>query len=459
MPPDPDFLPLASKVHGTYALVYGFDVTSEYLQTRQDQFDRYREAGVADSDQRMRLETLNVIGLNWLLQTELDHQLVATLEPVEIRRRLAFGTINYTLDNAGQLTAVTEGTAVLQRTYHASGQVATYTNANSETIRYAYDKNGNLISLTYPAIGSLPAARVTYTYDNRDRLSTVTDWNARTTTYTWDAAGRLTQVLRPNGTKRILRWDAPGQLTYIEERAVSGPPLAVRSFQYDSAGRLAKRVSFPQGNAWSEPAWTGVYDDDNRLTTLAGASLSYDADGNLLGSRLPDGPWGASGSSTGASGVFTWNARNQLTRVVRSDNSNQQLDYVYDAEGNLRTSTDSATGSTRWVTDPNGGTMTRTLARVAPNGYVTRYIYGVGLLYEVRTDASVRYYHYDQIGSTVALSDASGTVTGQADYTPYGALQTASGELATAHAAPFLFVGAHGVMTDAGSGLHQMRAR
>jgi RHS repeat-associated protein len=379
------------------------------------------------------------------------------------RRRLtsradAQGTINYTLDNAGQLTAVTEGTAVLQRTYHASGQVATYTNANSETISYDYDKNGNLISLTYPAIGSLPAATVTYTYDNRDRLSTVTDWNARTTTYTWDAAGRLTQVLRPNGTKRVLRWDAAGQLLSIEERATAGPPVAFRSFQYDSAGRLAKRVSFPQGNAWSEPAWTAAYDDDNRLTTLGGASLSYDADGNLLGSRLPDGPWGAAGSSTGASGVFTWNARNQLTRVVRSDNA-QQIDYAYDAEGNLRTSTDSATGMTRWVTDPNGAAMTRTLARVAPNGDVTRYIYGAGLQYEVRADGTVRYYHYDQIGSTVALSDATGTVTGQADYTPYGALQSTSGELAAVGSTPFLFVGSYGVITDASTGLHQMRAR
>jgi RHS repeat-associated protein len=381
------------------------------------------------------------------------------------RRRLisrtdAQGTISYTLDNASQVTAVTEGAAVLQRTYHANGQVATYTNANNETISYDYDKNGNLISLTYPAIGTLPAATVTYTYDNRDRLSTVTDWAARTTTYTWDAANRLTQVLRPNGTKRVLRYDAAGQLLSIEERTTAGPPAAVRSFQYDSAGRLAKRVSFPQGAAWSEPAWTGAYDDDNRLTTLAGASLSYDADGNLFGSRLPDGPWGAAGSSSGASGAFTWNARNQLTRVVRSDNSSQQLDYTYDAEGNLRTSSDSATGTTtRWVTDPNGGAVTLTLAKVAPNGDVTRYIYGVGLVYEVRQDGSARYYHYDQIGSTVALSDGTGAITGQADYTPYGALQTATGDLAGSQATPFLFVGAFGVITDAATGLHQMRAR
>ena len=203
---------------------------------------------------------------------------------------------------------------------------------------------------------------------------------------------------------------------------------------------------------------TASYDDDNRLATLAGASLSHDSDGNLLGSRLPDGPWGASGNSSGATGTYTWNARNQLTRVVRGDNS-QQIDYSYDAEGNLISQTDSVAGTTRWVIDPDGVARTRVLARVAPDGKVTRYIHGLGLLCEVRQDASVRYYHCDQTGSTVALTDADETPWGMADYSPYGALQSASGELAGAGATPFLFVGAHGVLTDPATGLHQMRAR
>jgi YD repeat-containing protein len=78
--------------------------------------------------------------------------------------------------------------------------------------------------------------------------------------------------------------------------------------------------------------------------------------------------------------------RAQPAHAGRPQRHAQQLDYAYDAEGNLRTSTHSATGTTRWVTDPNGGAMTRTLARVAPNGDVTRYVYGLGLLYEVRQD-------------------------------------------------------------------------
>jgi len=321
---------------------------------------------------------------------------------------------------------------------------------------FFHDKDGNLTSITYPAIGSVPAVTITYAYDSRDRLTSVTDWSGRVTNYTWDAAGKLTSVSRPNGTTRRLRWDTAGELLAIEKRPPTGAPLAIRSFGYDAAGRITRRLSYPQGTAWSEPALSASVNDDNQLT---GGVLGYDADGNTLASLLPNGPWGASGTSTNANGTFAWNARNQLTSVTRSDNNGQTATYTYDAEGNFIQTTDSAAGTTRWIVDPDGGSLSRVIAKVAPNGNVTRYVYGVGLVYEVRQDGSVRYYHYDQVGSTVALTDAAGAVTGRADYSPYGALQSGSGELANANTTPFLFCGAFGVITDSTTGMHEMRAR
>lgn len=385
------------------------------------------------------------------------------------RRRLTSksdlaGSITYGLDAASQLTTVTEGAAVLTRTFHGSGQVATYTNANNETIAYDYDKNGNLVSLTYPAVGGLPTQTVTYGYDNRDRLISITDWTNRVTTLSWDAAGRLTEVVRPNSTKRTLQYDAAGQILAIGERLATGEALQARAFQYDSVGRIEKRLTYPETYLWSEPAfrkeasWTASYDDDNRVTTLGATALTSDSDGNLLTGPLPDGYWGE-WMSMGANGTFTWNARNQLVRVVRNDNG-LQVDYSYDAEGNLVSQTDSLRGTTRWIVDPNGGPQSRVLAKVAPNGSVTRYIYGKGLLYEVRGDGSVRYYHYDQVGSTIGCSDANGAPTGLAFYSPYGALLGATGEMSGIDSrTPFLFAGEQGVITDSATGLHNMRAR
>jgi RHS repeat-associated protein len=364
--------------------------------------------------------------------------------------------IDYTLNDAGELTAVTESSNpliayTLRRTYWPSGEVATYTNANNQTIRYDYDKNGNLAALTYPAIGTSAALTVAYTYDDRDRLATVSE-NGRTTTFFWDAASRLTQITRPNGTKRVLSYDSAGQLRRVEERPASGPAFAFRVFAYDAAGRLEKRLAYPQG-VWSESAWSAGYNDDNQLTTLAGVNLSYDPDGNLLGSPLPTGPW----NYAGANASYEWDPRNRL-RATRISATNV-TSYDYDAENHLIRW--GGTQTTSWVVDPHGpGGRSRVLARVTNTGEVTRYIYAGGtLLYELRADGNVRHYHYDHLGSTIALTDNLGGVTGRADYSPYGALLGASGELANPATTPFQFIGAHGVMTDPTTGLHHMRAR
>lgn len=57
-------------------------------------------------------------------------------------------------------------------------------------------------------------------------------------------------------------------------------------------------------------------------------------------------------------------------------------------------------------------------------------------------------------GSTVAMTDESGTVTDRFEYSPYGTMTHREGSTQT----PFGYNGAFGVMTDA-SGLLWMRAR
>ena len=47
---------------------------------------------------------------------------------------------------------------------------------------------------------------------------------------------------------------------------------------------------------------------------------------------MPNGAWGNTGTSTGATGAFTWDVRNRLTSVTRSG-SGQVISYAYDAEG------------------------------------------------------------------------------------------------------------------------------
>ena len=87
------------------------------------------------------------------------------------------GTISFNYDNGDNPLTITEGAAVLTRTFDNMGRVETYTDAAGNTIEYEWDKNGRLIKLTYP-----DNREVTYTYDRHNRLKTVTDWANRITT-------------------------------------------------------------------------------------------------------------------------------------------------------------------------------------------------------------------------------------------------------------------------------------
>lgn len=345
-------------------------------------------------------------------------RLLSTTDPV--------GTITLTRDAAGRALTVTEGAKTLTRTYDTLGRVASYTDGDGNVIGYHYDDIGRLDQLTYP-----DGKQVAYAYDTAGRLSTVTDWASRVTTYTYDAVGRVKQIVRPNGTKQTSDYDDAGQLTARKEYAPDGTTLIYSGAHgYDVAGQLTTETLLPVTTLVASTA-TQTFDHDNRLLTHNGAATTFDADGNLL---------------TVASGVtpasYTYDARNRLTAAGG-------LTYVYDAE-NHRVAQTSGAGTVRYAVNPAANDV---LVRTAADGTKTFYVYGLGLLHE-QTGSDLRYYHFDRRGDTIALTDASGTVTDRASYGPYGELLSRTGATST----PFLFNGRWGVQTD-GNDLYYHRAR
>src|SRR5438874_1619024 len=83
----------------------------------------------------------------------------------------------------------------------------------------------------------------------------------------------------------------------------------------------------------------------------------------------------------------------------------------------------------------------------------TNYVYGPsGLpLEQVSSGGKVTYYHHDQLGSTRALTNASGTTVGTASYDGYGKVSGTTGSTT-----PFGYAGQYG---DAESGLQYLQAR
>ncbi len=70
------------RTNATYVLLYGFDANTAWLTSRQRQLDLYRQQGNSDTSPQVTQETLNVMGLSWLAQTEPAVQLIARQDSI-----------------------------------------------------------------------------------------------------------------------------------------------------------------------------------------------------------------------------------------------------------------------------------------------------------------------------------------------------------------------------------------
>ena len=90
----------------------------------------------------------------------------------------------------------------------------------------------------------------------------------------------------------------------------------------------------------------------------------------------------------------------------------------------------------------------------ASNNLIAFYVYdGSGLVAKVTPTNDYYYYHYDGLGSTVAITDSTAQIVNAYAYSPYGLL----GAQETIPNS-FTYVGRFGVMAE-GNGLYFMRAR
>jgi RHS repeat-associated protein len=179
------------------------------------------------------------------------------------------------------------------------------------------------------------------------------------------------------------------------------------------------------------PNTTYTHDVDNRLLTAGSITFGYDSNGNLITKTL-------GGNVTN----YTWDFNDMLTQVTANGNT---YVYRYDALGN-RVAKIANSVETRYVGD---------LAETDSSGNITAYyVYGLGLISKITPADESYFYHFDGLGSTIAITDVSGNVLNKYSYDEYG--KVLSQEEAISN--PFKYVGQFGVM-DEGNGLLYMRAR
>jgi RHS repeat-associated protein len=179
------------------------------------------------------------------------------------------------------------------------------------------------------------------------------------------------------------------------------------------------------------PSTSYTHDVDNRLLTAGEISSGYDNNGNLitktLGSNITN---------------YSWDFNDMLTQVTNNGNT---YIYRYDALGN-RVAKVVNSVETRYVAG---------LAETDVSGNITAYyVHGFGLISKITPTNQSYFYHFDGLGSTIAITDASGAIVNKYSYDEFGKVLNQEEAIPN----PFKYVGQFGVM-DEGNGLLYMRAR
>ncbi|WP_392668348.1 RHS repeat-associated core domain-containing protein [Streptomyces sp. LN785] len=378
-------------------------------------------------------------------------------------------------DAAGHRTSMTDGTGTSTWTYDVFGDLISHTDGAGSTVGYGYDENNNTTSVAYPGgIGGT----VSRTFDKANRMTGVKDWNGRSTTFGYNADSQWKTTTYPNGTTATTGYDDAGRTT-SDTLAKGSTTLASLVYSRDDAGQLAGET--PTGvpgsaqtyqytareQVKSATAGSGVtsfaYDEADNPVQVGAGGQAFDAANQLCWSTtgsMPADPDCASAPT----GATTYSYDDQGNRTKATDGSSTTTS-TYD-QGDRLTGVTSGSGEATYAYDGDGLRVAKTVggtttsftwdAEQVPDllfDGTTDYVYGpADAPVEQIASNGTQWYFHDQLGSTRALTDSSGTVDCTYDYTPYGAVIGHTGSAATA----LQYTGQY---TDAETGLIYLRAR
>ena len=324
---------------------------------------------------------------------------------------------NTTYNAFGQVLTIdgprTDVTDVMTYAYYGAsdrcvtcrGNVKMTTNAAGHVTAFnSYDVDGQPTRSTDPN-----GVVTTLSYDVRGRLKTRTvnagNALAETTGFDYDNAGQLIKVTMPDGSFLRYQYDAAHRLTEM----VDGLGNVIQ-YTLDAMGNRIKEDIFDPSDRLAKTQ-RRIFDALNRLYNDIGAAgqvsvYLYDGNGNLKTSTDPLNRNTALGydalnrllTATDAAGGVTRHGYDAKDRLVSvQDPINLATTYTYDGLGNLTRLSSPDTGVATYVPDLAGNVVGATDAR----GLATSYVY----------DALNRQTLATFVGGSVAL-EYDNTATG-----------------------------------------------
>ncbi|GMQ61009.1 RHS repeat-associated core domain-containing protein [Vallitalea maricola] len=270
---------------------------------------------------------------------------------------------NYTYDARNNLTEIEkqldENTkAVTTFSYDDTGRRLSSTNPLGYTTSYQYNDYSPLPIKVIDPEGNI----TNYTYDNGNRVKTVTKDNS-TLTYEYDHLNNITKVIDQNGNITRMKYDKMGNLiksikpnqydissddgigtTYkyndMDKIIKTIDPLGnIYANKYDNAGNLAKVIN---PNTYDDVKDDGegksfVYDTNKRLIKTinpsgAQATIKYDPLGNVLKSITANNYNETTDDGEGIS--YTYDSLNRIVAIKDKD-GNTISKNIYDEVGNI----------------------------------------------------------------------------------------------------------------------------
>jgi len=237
-------------------------------------------------------------------------------------------------DGNGNRESVTESFAsgepvVTTQTWDDFDRLESVTDRFDQHITYRYDANGNRTRLGDPAGGV-----TVYTYDSRNRLASVTPAGQGPTVYTWKKNSLPESVTYPNGVVSTSGYDLANRVASITN-TLGATAISSLVYDYDGNGNRVEQIEIQSGVT---EATSYFYDEADRLEEVAYpdqvVTYGYDEVGNrrieiaVAGSEAPNP------GETLIDRTFSYNDRHQLEGISDALDPSQNVGYSYDANGN-----------------------------------------------------------------------------------------------------------------------------
>jgi RHS repeat-associated protein len=325
-------------------------------------------------------------------------------------------------------------------------------NGISLAVNHSYDLAGNRISV------STPSNTTYYTYDEQDRLKSVTDSTSGVTTYVYDKDSNLVQTVLSNGVIETRIYDELNRLTDLVNKKSDGITISGYHYTLDKVGNRIKvneesgrTVEYKYDEQYrlvnetvkdiisGNHKYAFTYDKvGNRLTQSRDSvitSYKYDFNDRLLTETISDQVVASyiydnngsllSKQEIGKSTRYDWDDSKRLIHAQIMDLNNiSNFSYQYDDNG-IRVESTNGNQVSRYLLD-TVKIDNQVLCEFINGNLQVSYIHGNDLISQTRLNTTSNYL-IDGIGSVRFISDNQQNVTNSYDYEAFGKLLSSTG--------------------------------